>query len=144
VSLYREARSGRRRLWIALGALVAVVAIVVGAVLLQGGEPSEAEKLQSLQEDVQPALAALELVPIHYESTNAATHAAAADQLAVAQATVEEHSAELRTLDPAGTDELLADLEDLDGLVRTTGRAEEVDQATRAAAVRLRRIARLD
>jgi hypothetical protein len=144
VSLYREVQSGRRRLWVAVGALVAVVAIVVGVVLLRGGEPSEAEKLQALQEDVQPALAALELVPIHYESTNAATHAAAADQLAVAQATVEEHADELRTLDPAGTDELLTDLEDLDGLVRTTGRAEEVEQATRAAAVRLRRTARLD
>jgi len=131
-------------LWIALGALVAVVAVVVGTVLLQGGEPSEAEKLQSLQEDVQPALAALELVPIHYESTNAATHAAAADQLAVAQATVDEHASELRALAPAGTDELLADLEDLAGLVRTTGRSEKVEQATRAAAVQLRRIARLD
>lgn len=144
MSLYREARSGRRWLWTALGALVAVVAVVVGTVLLQGGEPSEAEKLQSLQEDVQPALAALELVPIHYESTNAATHAAAADQLAVAQATVDEHASELRALDPAGTDELLADLEDLAGLVRTTGRSEKVEQATRAAAVQLRRIARLD
>jgi|SRR5215204_6116197 len=144
MSLYREARSGRRRWWIALGALVAVVAIVAGVVLLQGGEPSEAEKLQALQDDVQPALAALELVPIHYESKNAATHAAAADQLAVAQATVEEHAAELRNLDPAGTNELLTDLEDLGGLVRTTGRTEEVEQATRAAALRLRRIARLD
>ena len=144
MSLYREARSGRRWLWIALGALVAVVAVVVGTVLLQGGEPSEAEKLQSLQEDVQPALAALDLVPIHYESTNAATHAAAADQLAVAQATVDEHASELRALAPAATDELLADLEDLAGLVRTTGRSEKVEQATRAAAVQLRRIARLD
>ena len=144
MSLYREARSGRRRLWIAAGALAAAVAIVLGVLLLRGGEPSEAEKLRGLQEDVQPALAALELVPIHYESTDSTTHAAAADQLAVAQATVKQHAAELRRLDPAGTRELLADLEDLDGLVRTTGRSDEVEQASRAAAVRLRRLARLD
>jgi hypothetical protein len=134
MSLYREVRSGRRRLWLAVGAAVAVVAIVVGILLVQGGEPSQAEKLESLQEDVRPALAALELVPIHYESTNPTTHAAAADQLAVAQTTVDDHADELRALDAAGTAALLADLDELDGLVRTTGRTEEVEQATRAAA----------
>ena len=144
MSLYREARSGRRRLWIAVGAAVAVAAIVVGVVLVQGGEPSQAERIESLQEDVRPALAALELVAIHYESTNATTRAAAADQLAVARTTVEEHTDELRALDAAKTAALLADLDELDGLVRTTGRTEEVEQATRATAERLRRLARLD
>jgi hypothetical protein len=144
MSLYREARSGRRLLWIAVGAAVAVAAIVVGVVLLQGGEPSQAEQLESLQDDVRPALAALELVPIHYESTNATTHAAAADQLAVARTTVEQHANELRALDAAGTAALLADLDELDGLVRTTGRTDEVEQATGDAAAQLRRLARLD
>ena len=144
MSLYREAQSGRRRLWIAAGAAVAVVAIVVGILLAQDGEPSQAEQLESLQEDVRPALAALELVPIHYESPNPTTHAAAADQLAVAQTTVEEHADELRALDAAGTASLLAGLDELDGLVRTTGRTGEVEQATRATADQLRRLARLD
>ena len=144
MSLYREARSGRRRLWIAVGAAVAVLAIVVGILLVPGGEPSQAERLESLQQDVRPALAALELVPIHYESTNPTTHAAAADQLAVAQTTVEDHADELRALDAAGTAALLTDLSGLDRLVRTTGRTEEVAQATRATAERLRRLARLD
>jgi hypothetical protein len=144
MSLYREARSGRRRLWIAVGAAVAIAAVVVGVVLLQGGEPSQAEQLESLQDDVRPALAALELVPIHYESTNATTHAAAADQLAVARATVEEHADELRALDAAATAALLTDLGELDELVRTTGRTDEVEQATADAAAQLRRLARLD
>ena len=144
MSLYREARSGRRRLWIAVGAAVAVLAIVVGILLVPGGEPSQAERLESLQQDVRPALAALELVPIHYESTNPTTHAAAADQLAVAQTTVEDHADELRALDAAGTAALLTDLSGLDRLVRTTGRTEEVEQATRATAEQLRRLARLD
>jgi pyruvate/2-oxoglutarate dehydrogenase complex dihydrolipoamide acyltransferase (E2) component len=144
MSLYREARSGRRRLWIAVGAAVAVGAIVVGVVLVRGGEPSQAEQLESLQDDVRPALAALELVPIHYESTNATTHAAAADQLAVARTTVEEHTDELRALDAARTAALLADLDELDVLVRTTGRTDEVEQATSDAAEQLRRLAGLD
>ena len=128
----------------AAGAAVAVVAIVVGILLVRGGEPSQAEKLESLQADVRPALAALELVPIHYESTNPTTHAAAADQLAVAQTTVDDHADQLRALDAAGTAALLADLDELDGLVRTTGRADEVEQATSDAAEQLRRLARLD
>jgi hypothetical protein len=144
VSLYREARSGRRRLWIATGAALVALAAVAGAVVLLGGEQSEAERLESLQEDVRPALAALELVPIHYESSNPTTHAAAADQLAVARDTVTEHAAELRALDPAGTDALLADLEQLGALVRTTGRADDVETATRTAAEELRRVVRLD
>jgi hypothetical protein len=145
VSLYREARSGRRRLWIATGAALVALAVVGGAVvLLLGGEQSEAERLESLQQDVRPALAALELVPIHYESSNPTTHAAAADQLAVARDTVTEHAAELRALDPAGTDALLADLEQLGALVRTTGRADDVETATRTAAEELRRVVRLD
>jgi hypothetical protein len=144
MSLYREARSGRRRLWLAAGAVLAVVAVIVAAVVATGGEPSAAERLESLQDDVQPALAALELVPIHYESTNATTHAAAADQLAVARKTVEENADDLRALDRAGTDQLLADLTALDALVRTTGRDADVERATQEAAAELRQLVRLD
>ena len=145
MSLYREARTGRRRrLWLAAGATLAVAAIVVAVVVVQGGEPSAAESLESLQEDVRPALAALELVPIHYESTNATTHAAAADQLAVASETVDAHADDLRALDRAGTAQLLASLAALDTLVRTTGRTADVERATRSAAAELRQLVRLD
>ena len=144
MSLYREARSGRRRLWIAAGAALALVAVIVGIVVLSGGEQSEADKLRSLQEDVQPALAALELVPIHFESTNPTTRAAAADQLAVARRTGDEHVDELRALDAAGTETLIADLEELDRLVRTTTRVDDVERATQTAARDLRRVVGLD
>ena len=145
MSLYREARSGRRRLWLAAGAvLVVVAAIVVAIVVARGGEPSEAERLQSLQDDVRPALAALELVPIHYESSNPTTHAAAADQLAVARETVAARADDLRALDPAETEQLVADLKELDALVRTTGRSAEVEQAANEAAAELRQLVRLD
>jgi hypothetical protein len=145
MSLYREARSGRRRLWLALGAgAVVVAAVVVGVVLASGGEPSQEERLRSLQEDVQPALAALELVPIHYESTDATTHAAAADQLAVARETVSAHQDELQARDAAGTAALVARLDALAALVRTTGRVPEVEEAAREAADGLRALVGLD
>ena len=144
MSLYREARTGRRRLWLAAGAVLAVAAIVVVVLVARGSEPSAAESLASLQDDARPALAALELVPIHYESTNATTHAAAADQLEVARETVETNADELRALDRAGTDRLLEELTVLDALVRTTGRNAEIERATAEAAAQLRQDVRLD
>jgi hypothetical protein len=144
VSLYREARTGRRRLWLAVGAALVVAAAVAGIVALRNDEPSAADRLESLQEDVQPALAALELVPIHYESPTPATHAAAAAQLAVAQKTIDAHAEELRALDPRATGDLVADLEQLGALVRTTGRTSEVERAARLAAEKLRRLVKLD
>ena len=82
--------------------------------------------------------------PIHYESTNATTHAAAADQLEVARETVEANVDELRALDRAGTDRLQEELTVLDALVRTTGRNAEVERATAEAATQLRQLVRLD
>jgi|SRR6187200_2551927 hypothetical protein len=144
MSLYREARTGRRRRWIAAGAIVAGAVILVVVLVARGSEPSAAESLASLQHDVRPALAALELVPIHYESTNATTHAAAAAQLEVARETVEANLDELRALDRAGTDRLQEELTVLDALVRTTGRNAELERATAEAAAQLRQLVRLD
>jgi hypothetical protein len=145
MSLYREARSGRRRLWIA-GALVAVgLAAVVGLVLATtGGTQSQAEKLESLRDEIQPALAALELIPIHYESANPTTHAAAADQLDVARRTIESAEGELRTLDAAATGRLLAALAKLQALVRTTGRSDLVERVASETTAELRQLVRLD
>ena len=145
MSLYREARSGRRRLWIA-GALVAVgLAAVVGlALATTGGTQSQAERLESLQDEIQPALEALELIPIHYESANPTTHAAAADQLDVARRTIASAESELRTLDAAATGRLLAALAKLQALVRTTGRNDVVERVASEATAELRQLVRLD
>jgi negative regulator of sigma E activity len=145
VSLYREARSGRRRLWIGASIAVVVLAAAAGVVLATtGGTQSDAEKLESLQRDVEPALAALELIPIHYASPNPTTHAAAADQLDVARDTIASVEGELETLDPAGTRRVLADLARLELLVRTTGQTDQVERATSEAAADLRTLVRLD
>ena len=145
MSLYREARSGRRRLWLAAGAIVLVLAAVAGVVLAtSGGAQSQEEQLESLQDDVQPALAALELIPIHYESPNRTTHAAAADQLDVARETIASVEAEVRALDPARTRRLLAELAELELLVRTTKRTVRVQQLTRETTSNLRELVRLN
>jgi hypothetical protein len=145
VSLYREARSARRRLWIGASIAVIALAAVAGVVLATtGGTQSDAEKLESLQRDVEPALAALELIPIHYDSPNPTTHAAAADQLDVARDTIASVEGELETLDPAGTRRVLADLAGLELLVRTTGQTDQVERATSEAAADLRTVVRLD
>ena len=145
MSLYREARSGRRRLWIAAG-VAAVALVVVGALVLvtRGGTPSQAEKLESLQRDVEPALAALELIPIHYESPNPTTHAAAADQLEVALETISSVHDELEALDPAGTRRVLSDLAALELLVLTTGQTARVERAASETTADLRALVRLD
>jgi hypothetical protein len=145
VSLYREARSGRRRLWIGVSFAVVALAAVAGVVLATtGGTQSDAEKLESLQRDVEPALAALELIPIHYDSPNPTTHAAAADQLEVARETISSVEHELQTLDPAGTSRVLSDLDDLELLVRTTGQTVRVERAASMTTADLRALVRLD
>jgi len=135
MSLYREARSGRRRLALAGGvALAAVAAVAVAVAVALGGEESDADRLARLQDDVQPALAALELIPIHYGSANPTTHAAAADQLQVAQQTVEDVEDDLRRRDEAAAERVLEELEQLERLVRTTGRSGAVEDAARETA----------
>jgi hypothetical protein len=145
MSLYREARSGRRRLWIAASVAVVAAAAVVGLVLATtGGTQSQAEKLESLQQDVEPALAALELIPIHYRSPNPTTHAAAADQLDVARKTIASVESELEMLDPAGTNRVLSDLAGLELLVRTTGQTDRVERLATKTTADLRAVVRLD
>ncbi|MDX6396836.1 MAG: hypothetical protein QOJ43_244 [Gaiellaceae bacterium] len=144
MSLYREARSGRRRRWIAVAA--ALLALVVAGIVVAtwGGSPSAAGRLEALQDDVQPALAALELIPLHYQSPDPTTHAAAADQLEVAREAISAVEDDLRAIDPTRTNRLLASLADLERLVRTTGQTDRVERATTEAASELRSIVRLD
>ena len=68
MSLYREARSRTGRT-LAVLAAVFVVGGIVGALLVVAlrPEPSLADRVTQLQEDVRPALDGLELVPIHYD-----------------------------------------------------------------------------
>lgn len=144
MSLYREAKSGRGRLWMAVGAAVLVVVLVAGVVLAQDGEPTPGERLEKLQEDVQPALAALELVPLNYRSQDATTRAAAAEQLEVARETVADVEPELGKLDRAATTRLLSGLAELERLMSTPGRGAAVERTAATANAELRRLVGLD
>lgn len=144
MSLYREARSGRRRLWLAAAGAAGLVAVAAGVVLARGGEPSEAERLESLQDDVRPALDALELVAITYRSPEAPMRAGAASQLEVARTTVTDNLERLRALDPAATTDLVEDLDALSTLLRTSAPLAEVERAAGEASGRLRSVVGLD
>jgi hypothetical protein len=138
MSLYREARSERRRLLLVAGVAVAGIAAIAVALVALGGEQSEADRLASLQDDVQPALAALELIPIHYESPNPRTHAAASEQLAVALDTVAQVEDDLLARDAARTGMLLQELDELDRLLGTTGELAAVERLTTKTSANLR------
>ena len=138
MSLYREARSGRRRLLLVAGVAVVGIAAIAIALVARGGEQSEADRLASLQDDVQPALAALELIPIHYESSNPRTRTAASEQLAVARDTIDGVEDDLLERDAARTGMLLQDLDELERLLENDGEIAAVEQATSKTAADLR------
>jgi hypothetical protein len=145
MSLYREARSRTGRT-VAVLAAVFVVGGIVGAALVYAlrPEPTLADRVTQLQEDVRPALDGLELVPIHYESSNATTRRAAADQLAAAQADVNDVASDLQALDPAAAARVDRALEELAALIDDGAPPAQVEQAVAAAERELREAARLD
>ena len=80
---------------------------------------------------MRPALDALELVPIHYDSDNAVTRRAASDQLAAAREDLDAVRDDLAALDPRGAARVSASLDELQGLLE-----ERASPARVAAAVR--------
>ena len=142
--LYRETRSGAERIVVLL-AVVLAVGIGIGWLLSDTfrSDQTVEDAVWRLQDDVRPAIAALELVPLHYESTNATTKRAAGDQLDVADQVLAKHEAELRALDPERAAAVMGDLQRLDGLVQRSAPVSAVSRlATRtktalAEAVRL-------
>jgi hypothetical protein len=134
MSLYRE--PGRRG-WTAI-----VVAAITALVLLALGfgvgratapEPSLASQLSDLADEVGPVADALELVPIHYESTNAATREAAREQLERAEGLFADVEAELAMVNPAGTAAARRSIAALADLVAAGAAAAEVEASAAAA-----------
>jgi hypothetical protein len=145
MSLYREARSRTGRTLAVLTVAFAAGGIV-GALLVVTlrPEPTLADRVTQLQEDVRPALDALELVPIHYDSENATTRRAAAEQLAAARRDVEDADDDLRVLDPAGAARVDRALDELATLVADGAPPQRVEAAVARAERLLRQTARLD
>jgi hypothetical protein len=145
MSLYREAGSRRGRTAAAVAGLLlagAVVGFVLGWALKP--QPTLADRIEDVQGEVRPALDALELVPLHYESSNPVTKRAATEQLAAARNDVEGARDDLRALDPAGAARVEASLDELAGLLDEDAPTARVEAAVRSVERELRSAARLD
>src|SRR5262245_46051241 len=145
MSLYREAGSRRGRTAAVLAtALVAGGLIGFAVAWVVKPEPTLADRIEDVQDDVRPALDALELVPIHYDSDNAVTRRAASDQLDAARDDLDAVRADLAALDPQGAEAVTASLDELQGLLKQGAPPAQVDAAVRALQRQVRRSARLD
>lgn len=140
MSLYRQAgRSGRGLVIVGLVALVAGLGVGFGAGRATAEKPTLQDRVAELQAETGPAADALELVAIHYESARAGADA----QLERARAAFEDVEPQLRLLSPADTAEAAEAIRRLEGLVRASAPAAEVERAAEDARRTVRRAARL-
>jgi hypothetical protein len=140
MSLYRQA--GRRSGWLAASVVVALlVGFGIGFAVSRATteEPTVEEAVASVQEDAGATADALELVAIHYETTEAA----ARQQLERAEESFEEVRPELQLLSPEETADAAQAIEALATLVNQSAATEEVERAAEEARATVRRAARL-
>ena len=102
-------------------------------------EPTVEAAVASVQEDAGATADALELVAIHYETTEAA----ALQQLLRAEESFEEVRPELQLLSPEETADAEQAIERLASLVDQSASAQQVESAAEDARATVRRAARL-
>jgi hypothetical protein len=140
MSLYRETRSTfGRRAGIAAAAAVVLLGAGFGIGRATAPETSLEENLASLRADASEVTDALELVPLHYESTNEATRQGARDQLSRARERFDALAHDLRVLDPERAAAASRAMADLVRLVDDDAPLAQVE----AAAKRARRAVRV-
>ena len=145
MSLYREAGSRKGRTLAVLTAVLVVGGLIgfgVGWALKP--QPTLQDRIEDVQAEVEPALDGLELVPIHYESTNPVTKRAASEQLVAAKEDLDDAADDLRALDPAGAAQVTASLAARERLLDHGASSAEVDAAVRQLARQVREAARID
>jgi hypothetical protein len=145
MSLYREAGSRRGRA-VAVLAAALVVGLLVGfaAGWALKPEPTLADRLDDLQAQVRDGLDALELVPVHYESTNPVTRRAAVEQLAAARDEVLGARSGLDALQPGAAERLERAFDRLERQLEQGANVDEVESAAAALERQVRQSARLD
>src|SRR5262245_30615535 len=134
MSLYRE--PGRRRwTWLVVVAVAAIVLLVIGFGIgrATAPEPSLESQLSDLAGQVAPAADALELVAIHYESTNETTREAARTQLDRGEELFGEVEDELTMVNPEGVAAAREAIDELAALVAAGAPVSEVEAAATAA-----------
>jgi len=142
MSLYREPGS-RRRTTVIVAAVGAIVLLAIGFGIGRATAPTPSlqSQIDRVRGDVSPAADAVELVPIHYESSNETTKKAAREQLERAMEDFRSVEARLALVDPTAAREARAALEQLERLVESGARpvqgaaaAAEAERILRAAA----------
>jgi hypothetical protein len=140
MSLYRQV--GRRSGWLAASAGAALlVGLVIGFGVARAtaDEPTLEDAVADVQADAGRAADALELVAIHYATTEAAARA----QLERAEESFDEVRPQLALLSPEETAAAAAAIEQLSVLVERSASATEVERAADEARAGVRRAARL-
>jgi hypothetical protein len=134
MSLYRQTRGpSARRTTIVLVTGIAVLAAGFGLGRATAPEASLADNLASLRADASEITDALELVPLHYESTNTTTRQGARDQLARARERFADLEPDLRLLDAARAAAASRALSGLGRLVDEDAPSTEVEAAAARA-----------
>ena len=140
MSLYRQA--GPRSGWLVAAVVVALlVGFGIGFAVSRATaeEPTVEAAVASVQEDAGATADALELVAIHYETTEAA----ALQQLLRAEESFEEVRPELQLLSPEETADAEQAIERLASLVDESASAQQVERAAEEARATVRRAAGL-
>ena len=140
MSLYRQA--GRRSGWLAAAVVVALLlgfGIGFAVSRATADEPTVGEAVASVQEEASATADALELVAIHYETTEPA----AAQQLQRAEESFDEVRPDLQLLSPEETVDAGRAIERLATLVDQSASAEEVERAAEEARTAVRQAAGL-
>lgn len=153
MSLYREV--GRSPRAIALAAIAALLFGLLGGFALGRGtasEPSLAEQVEAVGEEVRPALNALELVGIEYPQAVVGSGAEASAETELQGAVAQAESArdtlasasDLAALDPEGYRGALAATERVGELIDDRAAAPIVTSRAEEAAALIREAARLE
>jgi hypothetical protein len=140
MSLYRQA--GRRSGWLAAAVVLALlVGFGIGFAVSRATteEPTVEEAVARVQEDASATADALELVAIHYETTEAA----AGQQLQRAEESFDEVRPELELLSPEETADAGRAIERLATLIDQSASAGDVERAAEEARMAVRQAAGL-
>ena len=134
MSLYRETRgTSARRAGVAVVASAILVVAGFGLGRATAPDTTLEDNVASVRDQASEITDALELVPLHYESTNATTRQGALDQLARARATFAGLEPQLALLDREGAAEASKALTELERLAQADAAPADVDAAATEA-----------
>jgi hypothetical protein len=145
MSLYRQTGTSLTTR-VVVGGVVGLIVLAAGYGLGRATAPSTSleDNVASVRKEASVITDALELVPLHYDSSNATTRQGARDQLDRAVEQFRAVEPELALLDSEATTAASSALEDLQRLANDNAAPSEVDSAAARARDAVRTAARLE